>query len=110
MKLPNRESALVDERKVRDYLLSGSHPIGRFKAKFFKRSGFGPEDWRALQRALQRVAVEGEGEVIQEGPFGRKYSILGALTGPGGRTAEVTTIWIISAGADAPPLVTVYPR
>jgi len=110
MKLPNRESALVDERKLRGYLLSGSHPIGRFKAKFFRRLGYGSEDWQALRRALQRVAVEGEGELVQEGPFGRKYRVLGTLAGPGGRTAEVATIWIMPVGADKPRLVTVYPR
>jgi len=33
MRLPG--VAVVDEAKVRDYLLSDSHPIGRFKAAFF---------------------------------------------------------------------------
>jgi hypothetical protein len=33
--LPNSERAIVDEAKVRDYLLSPSHPVGRFKAAFF---------------------------------------------------------------------------
>lgn len=35
MKLPNGQKAVVDERKVREYLLSASHPVGRFKARFF---------------------------------------------------------------------------
>ena len=29
MKLPNAQNAIVDERKVREYLLSPSHPVGR---------------------------------------------------------------------------------
>jgi len=40
MKLPNAERAVIDERKVREYLLSKSHPIGRFKATFLARAGF----------------------------------------------------------------------
>ena len=43
MKLPNGEQAIIDERKVREYLLSPSHPVGRFKLKFFSGIGFGPD-------------------------------------------------------------------
>ena len=34
MNLPNADRAVIDARKVRSYLLSRSHPIGRFKAAF----------------------------------------------------------------------------
>jgi len=39
MSLPNAERAVVDPVKVRDYLLSAVHPIGRFKARFFVAMG-----------------------------------------------------------------------
>jgi len=32
--LPNPERAFVAPNKVRDYLLSPSHPVGRFKARY----------------------------------------------------------------------------
>ena len=35
MKLPRAEHAVVEDAKVRDYLLSREHPVGRFKAAFF---------------------------------------------------------------------------
>ena len=35
MKVPQAELAVVDPAKVRDYLLSPEHPVGRFKATFF---------------------------------------------------------------------------
>lgn len=38
--LPNLELACVDERKIHDYLLSSEHPIGRFKAAFFRSLGY----------------------------------------------------------------------
>lgn len=40
MRLPNGARAEIDERKLTDYLLSMTHPIGRFKAKFFQSVGF----------------------------------------------------------------------
>jgi hypothetical protein len=36
MNLPNRELALVEHEKVRNYLLNGTHPDGFGKAAFFK--------------------------------------------------------------------------
>lgn len=109
MKLPNCKKAIVDERKLRDYLLSGSHPVGRFKARFFAGVGFSSEDWLALRGEIRQVAVRGEAQLVQESTFGRKYLVLGTITGPKGRTAEVATIWIIRSEDDTPQLVTVYP-
>ena len=40
MQLPNAEQAVVDEVKIRTYLLSSEHPVGRFKAAFFRGLGF----------------------------------------------------------------------
>jgi hypothetical protein len=41
---------------------------------------------------------------------GTKYAIIGPLTGPNGRVAEIVTVWIILAGEDAPRFVTAYPK
>jgi hypothetical protein len=38
--VPGCDQAIVEPTKVAAYLLSGTHPIGRGKAKFFKRFGF----------------------------------------------------------------------
>ncbi|HKH48502.1 MAG TPA: adhesin, partial [Thermoanaerobaculia bacterium] len=45
MKLPGADRAIVDEAKVRDYLLSSEHPVGRFKAAFFANVGYTRQDW-----------------------------------------------------------------
>ena len=60
MKLPNGHNATVDEGKVRDYLLSQSHPIGRFKARVFASVGFVPGNWQLFARALTDLAATGE--------------------------------------------------
>lgn len=40
MKLPRAEEVQIDARKVRGYLLSQSHPVGRFKARVLAAVGF----------------------------------------------------------------------
>jgi len=32
--LPNADEAVIEPAKLRDYLLSTTHPLGRFKARF----------------------------------------------------------------------------
>jgi hypothetical protein len=110
MRLPNAEKAIVDERKVREYLLSPSHPVGRFKARFFGSIGFPPEAWSEFMNALQGLAAEGEAQVVEDSEFGQKFVVRGQISGPGARPAEVESVWIIRAEDDTPRLVTVYPR
>ena len=110
MKLPNGQKAIVDERKIREYLLSPSHPVGRFKAKFFASIGFTLEGWPGFVVELQRIAAEGEAELIEEGAHGRKYLVRGRIAGPGARPANVDSVWIIRSGDDTARLVTVYPK
>jgi hypothetical protein len=60
MKLPNGHLATVDERKIREYLLSHSHPIGRFKARVFASVGFRPGNWQPFAQALADLAATGD--------------------------------------------------
>ena len=50
MVLPQAEHAVVDAAKVRDYLLSHEHPVGRFKAVFFETLGYSQADWTQFRR------------------------------------------------------------
>ena len=84
MKLPSAERALIDEHKVRGYLLSRSHPIGRFKAVFLARAGFEAENWSDLVSELRELAVQGDAVRGEESEFGEKYTISGTLKGPRG--------------------------
>ncbi len=36
-------AAIVSADKLRDYLLSSAHPIGRYKSTFFRSLGYAPE-------------------------------------------------------------------
>ena len=110
MKLPNAQYAIVDERKLREYLLSTSHPIGRFKAAFLSSIGFTVENGELLRERLLELVKSEEPSAVESTPFGRKYLIRGTLTGVGGRTAEVVSVWFVPTEDDKPRLVTVYPR
>ena len=110
MRLPRAEQAVIDPRKLRDYLLSSEHPVGRLKAAFFVQLGFSAAtNWVRLDLELRRLAMEGSAELGERTSFGQKYVVRGRITGPVGRTADVLSVWIILNNEKNPRLVTVYP-
>ncbi len=109
MLLPGAEQAIVEPGKVRDYLLSLEHPVGRGKARFFAALGFRRAEWPALEAALRQLAREGEARLDEATPFGQKYRVRGTIQGPTGRMAVVDSAWIILVGEDVPRLITAFP-
>ena len=109
MKLPAGERALIDPSKVRDYLLSSSHPVGRFKAAFFAAIGFRQAEWQALVAALARLAADGEVEGTETTTYGQKYEVRGMITSPTGRRTMILSAWIVRTGDTFPRFVTAYP-
>ena len=109
MKLPEAERAVIEPAKIRDYLLSTSHPVGRFKAPFFASLGYTSANWRLLANDLRDLAVSRDAEFGRDSPYGQKYEICGTLNGPAGRSARVRTVWIILFGGDVPHFVTALP-
>lgn len=109
MQLPAAKHARIEPAKVRDYLLSPVHPVGRFKAAFFTRFGYARAGWRRLESDLLRLAREGEAEVGRPSAFGRIFLVRGTLEGPSRRTFSLVTVWIIRHGETFPRLVTAMP-
>ena len=109
MKLPAAERAVIPPAKIRDYLLSTSHPLGRFKAPFFASLGYTTANWRRLEQDLLAVAVSGDAELGKGSLYSQKYEIRDILNGPSGRSAGVLTVWIILFGGDVPHFVTAFP-
>jgi hypothetical protein len=109
MKLPAAERAVIEAAKIRDYLLSTSHPVGRFKTAFFTGLGYTRANWRRLEADLRDLAVTGDAQPGRTSPYGEKYEIRGILSGPSGKSAEVLTVWIILVGGDVPQFVTAFP-
>lgn len=109
LKLPGADGAVVQDAKVRDYLLSPSHPVGRFKAQFFVRLGYSRDGWKALAADLQRHAVDGTSVELAPSAYGRRFEIRGSIVGPNGRAAQMVSIWLLPRGTDTPRLVTAFP-
>jgi hypothetical protein len=107
--LPNAERAVVEDAKVRDYLLSATHPVGRFKSVFFVALGFSADQWSLLRDALLELARASDATPGQASPFGTKFEIRAKLVGPSGREADVVTVWMVSTGQEFPHFVTAHP-
>ena len=110
MKLPNSALAIVDDRKVADYLLHAAHPDNGGKARFFEALGYDQSDAEPLIDALRTVARNGEVIERVESPYGEKYVVVGLLVSHTEHVPRaVRTIWIIERGLAAPRFVTAYP-
>jgi len=109
MRLPSADRAVIDSSKVRDYLLSQAHPVGRFKAAFFRALGYSDAAWESLAEDLRRHALQHEAILTISTPYGHKYEVRGRLRGPQGRTVVLVTVWIVLNGEDFPRLVTAFP-
>jgi hypothetical protein len=106
---PAAGQAIIDVTKLRDYLLSSAHPVGRFKAAFFAAFGYTEDGWRQLEADLRSLAQSHDAEESSVSEYGRKYKVRGILKGPNGKSFEVVTVWIIHRGESYPRFVTAYP-
>ena len=108
MPLPNPHQAIIDSEKLRDYLLSTTHPVGMFKAVFFQSLGYEATAWQALAGDLrsQHIALEPIAEVSSE--FGRKDLVRAMLRGSSGRLRLSAFGSSLPAGAfrdSSPPIL-----
>lgn len=75
MKLP-ADVAVISPEKLRDYILSPTHPDGRSKAAYLSRFGYSQTDWRLLEHDLRAQHL-----IIDVAPgrpslYGTKYEIV----------------------------------
>ncbi len=109
MKLPNLANAYIPPPKLKDYLLSETHAIGKSKAKFLRAFGFDETNVNVLAQALIAIAQSEEVKEVISSPYGTKYVIEGSLQTPMGRLVQVQTVWVIETEQNMPRFVTAYP-
>lgn len=109
MKLPHREKAYIPSPKLHDYLLSKTHPIGKWKAEYFRFFGFDETNMGTLEHQLIAIACSEEVKDVISLAYGTKYVIDGSLQALAGNFVQVRTVWIIDVGEDRPRFVTAYP-
>ncbi len=109
MKIPNTENAIIPTEKIKDYLLSESHPVGRFKAVFFNSLGYSAQNWEILVNDIRTILLQNDAEKTEDSEYGQKYKITGKIVGPVKKNAHIITIWIILKDKENPQFVTAYP-
>lgn len=109
MRVPNADRAVIEAAKLHGYLLSRSHPVGRFKAAFFSGLGYSPEDSRRLEVDLRSQHLSRDATAGKQSPYGQKYEIRATLVGPSGRAADVVSVWVVLTNENVPRFVTAYP-
>ena len=87
MRLPYAKNANVEERKLRAYLHSDTHAVGKVKAKYFRELGYGEDNVDLLREDLLRIALVDEVSESVVTPFGTKYVVDGELDTPVGIVA-----------------------
>jgi hypothetical protein len=98
MKLPNRENVYIPPSKLKEYLLSETHPIGRSKARFFHAIGFDETNVNVLEQGLIKMAYSQDVKEVVSSMHGTKYIIEGILKSPIGNPIQIRTVWIIDKG------------
>jgi hypothetical protein len=107
--LPNAELAEIAAEKLHGYLLSPTHPVGRFKARFFAALGYSALDWQTSEADLRIQHPSQDAEPGAETPHGQPYTIRAILKGPNGESALVVTVWFVRSSDQQPLFVTAYP-
>lgn len=106
--LENARRALIDQRKLTDYVLNPVHPRGRDKARIFKSSlGYDRASCAGLIEQIRRAILRHEAIFVRQDRYGRHYRVDLTLTGPRG-TARVRTGWLYDRGSDVPRLTTAF--
>lgn len=109
MSLPKSEKAYVPAEKLKDYLLSKTHAVGKAKAKFFRTFGYTERNSGRLAADLLSIAAsEGTPQVVVS-DYGTKYIMDGDLVTPTGATVRLRTVWVAEPHDERPRFVTAYP-
>lgn len=108
MILPNAENAFIDDRKLIDYCLSESHPVGKHKARvFISALGFSVENCQDLKNAILINIQNNEATITEINQYGALYVVdISAENSP--KNAIVRTSWIIKTDENFPRLTSCY--
>ena len=108
MRIPNAENAFIDDRKLIDYCLSESHPIGKHKARIFKSAlNYAMADFEELKNAILKEVARNTAVLAGSNDYGTLYVVDVVLTNPPKR-AKVRTSWIVRIQEDFPRLTSCY--
>jgi hypothetical protein len=106
-RLPNAAHAVVEARRLREYLLNSQHASGGPKARFFIAHGFASDAWVLLRASLR---VQGRVNIVTrsvETEWGMRHTVECDCPTPDGRNPGIRTVWQMESGV--PRLLTAIP-
>lgn len=107
--LPNCACALVEEKKIVEYLLNANHPDGASKAKFFMARGFASAQWQIMRAALQMQGSENLVTKVTAHQWDARYQVDCNCPTPDGANPCIRTVWELPDAAACPRLLTAHP-
>ena len=108
MLLAGGESAVVELRKLRDYVLNPLHPRGKHKARVFATAlAIVQSDAECLRNKLKRAASTGDAALGEVDSYGQRY-IVDFECVKGERRAIIRSTWIVLTGESLPRLTTCF--
>lgn len=108
MKLPGGDNVEIDQRKLTEYALSPTHPIGKHKARLFAlKLGLTRDDAPVVIAAFRAAAASKDAIPTERDAWGQRYSI-DFLFRFGQRSAMLTSGWIVPADGSPTHLTSVY--
>lgn len=108
---------IVEKRKLEEYLLSPTHPIGRHKLRLWQSVfGIGEGDGELLERLIREQLVQATSKerpskvVRNPRRIVREWDlVIPCFRGPNGNEGPVFTAWAFDPSNDRPHLSTAYP-
>ena len=110
MKLPDTERLRIDRKKLTDYLLSVTHPVGAGKARFFSKFGYNVHTLTEFQDALRRHVEQNNVHEVVESEYGTRYGVRCCIPVLRGTDPCINTVWILEKDGLGPQLVTACPE
>ena len=108
MLLPNAEHAFVDLRKLADYSLDPTHPVGRHKFIVFRSAlGLTADDADTLHELLLRAVLVHDAVLGRRDEFGQRYTVDFPVATHFG-SAVLRSAWILRPDEDFPRLTTCF--
>ncbi len=110
-------NGIIEERKLEEFLLSPTHPVGKHKLRLWQSVfGVGEGDGKLLERLVreqlvQAAPVERSPKVVHNPKrLVREWTILMPnFHGPNGNAGPVITGWALDPLNEHPHLTTAYP-
>jgi len=109
LRLPNAEKAIIEKEKLTGYILSSTHPVGRFKASIFSKLGYTAGNWEKFEQSLREFILTNDALEVEESQYGKKFVVDSLLGGPSGDSMRIVTVWVILRDESNPRFVTAYP-